>query len=180
MRTKPPGERIATLRDGREVRIRPITPADVPLLMEFHERLSVNTTRLRFFTPLRRLSPDFAKHLCTVDYTKRCAFVVSFPGDNSIHGVGRFEAESRRSAEVAFVVEDAMQGLGIGKLLLDRLVEQARLRGYDRLTAVVLCENDSMLTLFRESPYHAEISMEGSQAFVKMDIGTRELNAAAS
>ncbi|MBK6562334.1 MAG: GNAT family N-acetyltransferase [Dehalococcoidia bacterium] len=179
MRAKPPGEKIGMLRDGREVRIRPIAPEDAGHLMEFHSRLSVNTTRLRFFTPLRRLSPEFAHHLCTVDFKKRCAFVVCLPGEDEIRGVGRFEAESRRSAEVAFVVEDAMQGLGMGKLLLDRLVEQARRCGYERLTAVVLCENDSMLTLFRDSAFSPEITVEGDQAFVKMDIGGTTLGAAA-
>lgn len=138
--------------------------------MEFHDRLSVNTTRLRFFTPLKHLSQDFADRLCTVDFEQRCAFVVNFPGEEAIRAVGRYEAESKRSAEVAFVVEDELQGIGIGPLLLDRLVEHARKKGFDRLTAVVLGENTSMLTLFRECAYRAEIHMQGSNAFVKMDI----------
>lgn len=166
-----PRETLVTLRDGREARVRPIVPEDVPRLMEFHDRLSVNTTRLRFFTPLRHLSGEFAKHLCTVDYDKRCAFVLSFPGDEAIHGVGRYEWESPHSAEVAFVVEDTLQGLGIGKLLLDRLVEHGRKRGFERFTAVVLCENDSMLSLFRETNYDPLITMQGALAFVKLDLG---------
>ena len=146
-------------------------PTDVPLLIEFHSRLSVNTTRLRFFTALRHLSPAFAEKLCNVDFKKRCAFVVILPGDESIHAVGRYEAESERSAEVAFVVEDELQGLGIGTLLLDRLVQHARKNAFQKLTAVVLCENAYMLTLFRESPYHAAIHIERDLAFVKLDIG---------
>jgi GNAT superfamily N-acetyltransferase len=171
-----PPETVVTLRDGREARIRPIVPGDAPLLRQFHERLSLNTTRLRFFTPLRHLSEEFAKHLCGVDYDRRCAFVLSFPGDNEIHGVGRYEWESPHSAEVAFVVEDSLQGLGIGKLLLDRLVGQARRQGFERLTAVVLCENDSMLSLFRDTEYDPQITMQGSLAFVKLDI--RKVRAA--
>lgn len=130
----------------------------------------MNTTRLRFFSPLRHLSPDFANHLSAVDFKKRCAFVVSPVNDDTIHGVGRYEAQTRRSAEVAFVVEDAFQGLGIGPLLLDRLVEHARECGFTRFSAVALCENSQMLSLFRESPYHANFHVERDLAFIRMDI----------
>ncbi len=165
-----PPEQRAHLRDGREVRIRPIRPDDASRLREFHDRLSTNTARLRFFTPLKHLSRDFAQHLVNVDFEKRCAFVISPIDSDTIHAVGRYEAETRRSAEVAFVVEDSFQGLGIGVLLLDRLVEHAREVGYTRFSAVALCENSQMLTLFRESPYQADIHVERDLAFIRLDI----------
>ncbi|MFN8618951.1 MAG: GNAT family N-acetyltransferase [Dehalococcoidia bacterium] len=170
MTTPLPPEQLARLRDGAEVRIRPIRPDDAQRLREFHDRLSPNTTRLRFFSPLKHLSRDFANRLTAVDFAKRCAFVISPLGDDTIHGVGRYEAETRRCAEIAFVVEDSMQGLGIGKLLLDRLVEHAREQEFTRFSAVTLCENSQMLALFRESPYHAQIHVERDLAFVRMDI----------
>ncbi len=167
MPTALPAEKVVTLRDGLSVRVRPIRPADAPRLIEFHSRLSMNTTRLRFFTPMKRLSAAFADQLCTVDFKKRCAFVISSLDFDDIHAVGRYEGESRHSAEVAFVVEDSFQGKGIGTILLNRLVEHARTKGFDRLTAVVLCENLNMLTLFRESPYSPEITMQSECAFVR-------------
>lgn len=170
MATEFPAENVAALRDGSSVRVRPIRPDDVPRLFDFHSRLSMNTTRLRFFTPMKHLSATFAEHLCTVDFKDRCAFVVSPLDSDCIHAVGRYESESRHSAEVAFVVEDSFQGKGIGTLLLDRLVGHAHSKGFDRLTAVVLCENLNMLTLFRESPYSPEITMQSECAFVKMNI----------
>ena len=165
-----PAETAVTLRDGRPARLRPILPSDVPHLHKFHNRLSLNTLRLRFFSPLRELSPEFATHLCNVDFEKRCAFVLSFPGDDAIHAVGRYESEAPHSAEVAFVVEDDLQGQGIGTLLLQRLIVHAQERGLERLTAVVLCENDSMLAIFREAHYSPRITMQGNLAFVKMDL----------
>lgn len=170
MRLELPPETVATLHDGQKIRVRPIRPDDSERLREFHSRLSRNTLRLRFFTPLQKLSAEFAQHLCEVDFLRRCAFVVSFSGNDDIHGVGRYEAESAWSAEVAFVVEDHMQGMGMGVLLLERLVAHAREAGFERLTAVVMGENSSMLTLFRESPFSPEIHHQGSMAFVKMDI----------
>ena len=145
-------------------------PADAQRLQEFHRRLSRRTTRYRFFTPLRELSPEFAERLTNVDYEKRFAFVISEPDDDVIHGVGRFEAESRNSGEVAFVVEDNMQGIGVGPLLLERIASHARKLGYQRLTASVLAENSPMLNVFRECPYHAEFHAQSDVTFVKMDI----------
>ena len=175
-----PRETAAVLRTGETVRVRPILPSDVPNLLEFHSRLSVNTTRLRFFTAMRRLSPEFAAHLCTVDFVKRVAFVISPQESETIYGVGRYEAESDTSAELAFVVEDARQGTGAGSLLMQRLVEHARDCGFERLTAVVLCENQHMLTLFRESPYLSEITMQHDTAFVKLNIVGGEAAAPGS
>ena len=169
MATLPPAI-LAQLRDGRTVRVRPIVPEDAARLREFHERLSTRTTRYRFFSPMRHLSPEFANRLTTVDFERRFAFVVSEPGDDVIYGVGRFEAESNRSGEVAFVVEDAMQGIGLGPLLLQRIVVQARKLGYERLTAIVLAENAQMLSIFRESDLTPEIHTVSDVTSVKMDI----------
>ena len=161
-----PPETRRLLRDGRLARIRPIVPSDAPLLMEFHERLSIQTTRLRFFTPMRHLAPEFAMRLTEVDFATRCAFVVSFPGEDAIHGVGRYEGEAEHSAELAFVVEDTLQGLGIGSILLERLAAHALSHGFIRFSAIVLGENDSILTLFREAPYPVEIKRQADLAFV--------------
>ena len=142
--------------------------------MEFHERLSVRTTRYRFFSPMRHLSEEFAERLTNVDFVKRFAFVVSEPGDDVIRGVGRFEAESSRSGEVAFVVEDALQGIGLGSILLERIVKHARHLGYERLTALVLAENSKMLTVFRESGLDPQIHTAADVTSVKLDIRPRK------
>jgi GNAT superfamily N-acetyltransferase len=169
MRQLPPAI-LRRLRDGQTVRVRPITPADAPRLMAFHERLSVRTTRFRFFSPMKHLSEDFASRLANVDFVKRFAFVISEPADDAIHGVGRFEAQSSRSGEVAFVVEDSLQGLGLGSLLLERIVAHARKLGYERLTALVLADNDQMLNIFRESGLDPEIHTLSDVTSVKLDI----------
>ena len=45
-----------TLRDGREVLIGPLTPADAPLLAEAFEQLSEESRRLRFLGPKTSLT----------------------------------------------------------------------------------------------------------------------------
>ena len=44
-------EADVVLRDGRTCHVRPITPEDRDLLVEFHSRLSAETIYFRFFAP---------------------------------------------------------------------------------------------------------------------------------
>jgi RimJ/RimL family protein N-acetyltransferase len=165
-----PPERTITLRNGQPMRLRPIRPEDVPNLFAFHERLSLESLRMRYFTPRRRLTENVARHLCTVDFRDRAAFVASPLDADAIHGIGRYERVAPRSAEVAFIVEDALQGLGIGPALLHRLAEHARGQGIDRFTAAVLYENSHMLAVFRNSPFRPQVTVEHDCAFVKLDL----------
>lgn len=160
----------SVLPDGRRMCYRPISPDDAERLQEFHLRLSRETTRLRFFSPMPRLNDKMAVHFVEVDFTDRCALVAYLPGEDELRGVGRYEREGKHSAEVAFVVEDAFQGMGIGPTLLRMLAEHARTQGIDRFTAMTLAENRGMLTVFRECGYPSDVVFDGETAFVKIDI----------
>ncbi len=149
---------------------RAIEPGDAPRLQAFHERLSRETTRLRFFTAMAHLSGGMAERFAEVDFGDRAAFVACFPGEEAIRGVGRYERESEHSAEVAFVVEDSLQSLGIGGVLLRMLAEHAQGENIERLTAMTLAENRGMLTVFRESGFPTDVHFEGPTAYVRIDI----------
>jgi acetyl coenzyme A synthetase (ADP forming)-like protein len=55
------------------------------------------------------------------------------------------------TAEVAFVVDDANQGRGLGTLLLEQLAAIAREHGIHGFVADTLAGNDAMLAVFRDS-----------------------------
>lgn len=158
------------LRDGRLVVIRRIHPDDWRELQQMHQRLSPRTRRLRFFTHLRELKTDFAQHLSSVDFEERGAWVVTFPEERALRGVGRYECTEAGSAEVAFVVEDDLQGLGLGSELLQHLADHARERGIQEFSAVVLVENVDMIEVFRASGYNMRITYEGNTETVYLDI----------
>ena len=60
-------------------------------------------------------------------------------------------------AEVAFVVDDAHQGLGIGTLLLEYLASEGRRNGLKRFAADILLENNAMVQVFRDCRVHATL-----------------------
>jgi GNAT superfamily N-acetyltransferase len=65
-------------------------------------------------------------------------------------GVARYcKIGATTTAEVAFVVEDAYQGCGIGTRLMKRLREQPLRNGITEFVALLLPRNERMLRLLR-------------------------------
>src|SRR5215831_10237001 len=61
----------ALLSDGRVVQVRPIDASDAERLFRFHESLSPETTRLRFFAIHPYLSAAEVERFSTVDHHDR-------------------------------------------------------------------------------------------------------------
>ena len=123
-------EADVVLRDGATAHLRPIAPADADLMVSFYARVSEQSKYYRFFAPYPQLSDRDVARFTQVDYHDRLALIVTV-GDEMI-GVGRYERTGRRTAEVAFLIEDAHQGRGLGQLLLEHLAQAARENGIAR------------------------------------------------
>ena len=143
-------EHAIVLDDGRRLLLRPIRPADAPRLVALYDRLSLDSRYHRFFTAMKRLPPDWARFLATVDYRRRLALVVEHdtPAGPEVIAVARYDSGGGDdAAEVAFVVDDPWQGLGLGTRLLGDLLQAAEARGLHRFRAYVLADNTRMLDL---------------------------------
>jgi GNAT superfamily N-acetyltransferase len=131
--------------------LRPISPADEAALIEFHDRCSEATHYLRFAAPKPRLRPHEAQYLCGVDDHRRGALVITDSDDpRTIHGVGRWERLNLTDAELAFVIEDAYQGQGLGRKLIEATIERAHEEGFTRLLTDMLPSNYRMRRLARD------------------------------
>ncbi len=141
------------LADGSTVHLRQIEPSDAAALVALHSRFSARTRYLRYFSPYPRIPERDLHRFVHVDHHDREALVVSSGGD--LIAVGRYErlGPDADDAEVAFVVEDAHQGRGIGSVLLEHLTAAARDVGIRRFVAEVLPENGGMLRVFNETGY---------------------------
>ncbi|MCK5891158.1 MAG: GNAT family N-acetyltransferase [Aeromicrobium sp.] len=147
----PEWEADVLLRDGRVAQLRPIVAADSDEFIAFYDRVSEESKYFRFFAPYPTLSARDVRRFTVVDHDRRVAFVMTLHGQ--IIAVGRYDATSDDEAEVAFLVEDAHQGRGIGQLLLEHLAQAGRERGLQRFHAEVLPSNSRMLQVFREMGY---------------------------
>ncbi|MEV6709615.1 bifunctional acetate--CoA ligase family protein/GNAT family N-acetyltransferase [Micromonospora wenchangensis] len=144
------------LSDGSTVGLRPIRPQDAPEIVAMHGRFSERTRYLRYFSPYPRIPERDLHRFVTVDHRDREAFVV-LAGDRIV-AVGRYErlGPAAPEAEVAFVVEDAYQGRGIGSVLLEHLADAARRAGIGHFVAEVLPTNGAMLRVFADFGYQVQ------------------------
>jgi RimJ/RimL family protein N-acetyltransferase len=162
-------QKDVVLTDGRLVHIRPIRPDDSTTLMEFHSRLSEGTVVYRFLAPHPRLSEREAHSFANVDGIDRVALVAEVCGH--MIAVARYErSPGSDRAEVAFVVEDAFQGKGLGSILLQALVVVARRSGIRTFVADTFAENHRMLDVFRDSGLTVDYEHDFDLVRVVMDL----------
>ena len=143
-------EREVSLKNGTKVCVRPSRASDVRSLQGIFYRLPPEDVYTRFFTGLKSLSVSKAEYLCNVDYEKEMAFVVTHGERESEKLVGSaFYAvdQSKNMADVAYMILNEWQGMGIGTLLQERMTEYARSKGIRGFTADILSENKAMLKL---------------------------------
>lgn len=157
-------------RDGERLTVRPIAPGDADALVALHARLSLDTISRRYFGARPYLAPSVVERYTRVPEDWRFALVaVREPGD--LVAVARYEGEpGARGAEIAVVVDDALQHQGVGRALLLRLVDIAVVRGLDHLVAEVLAVNRQMLGLLRGLGLPLRSLLEGSSLVLTMDL----------
>lgn len=167
-----------TLKSGMEVLIRPIRPEDEPLMVRFHEPLSERSVYLRYFHMLglgQRIAHERLSRICFVDYDREIALVAertgAVPGGREIAGVGRLvKARAGGEAEVAVLVSDAYQRMGLGAELVRRLVEIARAEKYQRIVADILPENGAMLRVFHRLGFDVRHSTDDGVTKASYDL----------
>ncbi|MFI0485066.1 GNAT family N-acetyltransferase [Actinomadura sp. 9N215] len=163
-------EADVVLSDGGTAHLRPIRTEDADLLRDFYERLSPESIYYRFFSPRPRLSDRDVEHFTGVDHDRRAALIATI-GEEMV-AVVRYDRAGDRpeTAEVAFLVEDAHQGRGLGPVLLEHIAAAARERGVRRFVASVLPDNRRMTRVFREAGYRAEQRFEEGVIELVLDL----------
>lgn len=171
------------LADGEPVHIRPIVPDDRDAITALHGRQSPETIYFRFFGPMAVLSPRLLERFVNVDYVNRLALVAEL-GDDII-AVGRYErlpssADSGDEAEVAFLVDDAHQGRGLGTVLLEHLAVAAREAGITKFVADTLPTNRRMLGVFHAAGFGEQRTFADGVVRVVFPIEPTESSLAAA
>src|SRR5262249_7567986 len=141
-------ERRVTLRNGVELLLRPSRAADASLIQELFFRMRAEDVYTRFFRKLRSLTLEMAEHLSSVGYDREMAFVATVGEDEHERVVGTasyFVDASTGLADVAYMVDPAWHGVGLGTALQSRAIEYARGRGVRGFTGDVLWDNAPML-----------------------------------
>jgi len=139
------------LEDGTKYMLRPIKPEDEPAHYAFMSKLTPEDIHFRFFGSVRELPHSEMARQTQLDYDRAMAFVATVPNGTSqgdIHGIVQVAIDpNNEHAEYAVMVRSDIKGRGLGRILMEKMIEFCRAKGVATFIGQVLPNNRRMLTL---------------------------------
>jgi len=128
--------------------LRPIRPEDAAAHVAFFHALTPQDVHMRMFGLMRELSPQQLARFTQIDYAREMAFIATRPdpdGNGETLGVARvvIDPDDVRG-EFAVTVRSDLKGRGLGRLLMDCLLDYCAQRGVAVVEGVALPENAGM------------------------------------
>ena len=152
-----------TFKNGLKVRFRAIKPSDEEAMRRLFYRFSNQTVFRRFLFPISTMPHNKMQEYVNVDYSHMMS-VVALVGESdqeSIIAEARYAKDEQNAfGDLAFVVDEKYQGIGIGSYLYEMLIRLARDRGLKGFTAEVLQANQNMLKVFENGPLPVNTRVE--------------------
>jgi acetyltransferase len=152
-------ETLWKLRDGRTVLLRPIKPEDEPLWLEMFRSFSEESIRYRFFNIIKDTPHEMRVRYCNIDYDREIAIVAEMTEDGrrKILGVVRVPIEpDKKTGEIAVIVADPWQGLGLGSKMVDYMIEICKDKKLETIYGVMLRDNHQAIDLMNKMGFTIE------------------------
>lgn len=152
---------------GKVVTVRPLANGDTATVELLLGRMSAVSRERRYHAAKPRLTPNELTDLARVGPDSH-VLVAYVDGDPLPAGMARLvrDASDRTAAELAFEVADSYQGNGLGTLLVELLLAEARTAGFRRVDAWVQTSNRSALGLLRRVLGRTTVRVEGAETLV--------------
>ena len=140
--------------EGGQLLLRPVRPEDGPAHLRFFDALTPDDVRYRMFVRIRELNPSQLARFTQIDYDREMAFIATRTGPDGLPetlGVGRVVADPDNvSAEFAVTVRSDLKGKGLGKILMQKLIDYCRLRGTREIVGEALPQNNRIIGLVKK------------------------------
>lgn len=147
------------LKDGETISLRPIRASDENAIREFHQRLT-DTDVYQFFNQhmsyADRTNHQRLARVCFNDYTREMS-MVAVNNNHQIVGVGRLSRQRMQpdTARFRLVIQDNYHRKGLGKQLMQALLDIAQTEGISTITGTVQQDNAAMLALTESLGFNA-------------------------
>ena len=142
-----------TFKQGVKIRFRAIKPSDEEEMRRLFYRFSDQSVYYRYFAPIQVMPHSKMQEYVNVDFSQVLSIVglVGESGPGHIIAEARFIKDHRRPcADVAFVVDERYQNMGIASYLYKMLIRYAKDRGILGFTADILASNKAMMNVFEK------------------------------
>lgn len=152
------------LKNGWEVEVRPIRAEDAPLLSRFHAQLSEESIRFRYFHNKADLTQRDLSMLSQINYDRQMAFIaerLDENGNKEMLGVVRvWNDPDNIRTEFSVIIRDNLQGLGIGSLLMKKMIRYCKSVGTLEMIGKVMVDNHPMRGLMKHLGFTQHYNME--------------------
>ncbi|MDP2853338.1 MAG: GNAT family N-acetyltransferase [Smithellaceae bacterium] len=143
-----------SLRDGLEIKIRPIKSSDEDMMRRLFYNFSDESKYFRYFASKPVMPHKEMQTYVSIDYEEVLSVVaiVEKGRNERIIAEARYAYDKRAGAyEIAFIVDEEFQGKGVATFMFNYLIKIARDRGIGCFIAYVLPRNEAMLKVFEKS-----------------------------
>jgi len=157
-------EENVRLKNGNTVLVRPITAEDEAYHQQFDAALTADDRYKRYFSQRGKISHEEMAMLTQIDYEREMAFIAVRMDENNQQetlAVVRASIDPDNiDAEFAMIVRSDLQGLGLGKILLDKLIRYQKTKGTLYLTGMTMLSNLGMATLAKKLGFDIQRDIE--------------------
>ncbi|AVF37150.1 bifunctional acetate--CoA ligase family protein/GNAT family N-acetyltransferase [Rahnella sikkimica] len=156
-------EERVILKNGLPALFRPILPEDEPLLKAFILKVTKEDLYYRYFSEINEFTHEDLANMTQIDYDREMAFVAvrTENEESEIIGVTRTVSDPDNiDAEFSVLVRSDLKGLGLGRRLLDKMIDYAAEHGLQRLTGITMPNNRGMITLAKKLGFDVDIQFQ--------------------
>jgi acetyltransferase len=150
---------------GGPLLLRPIRPEDGPAHLAFFDALTPDDVRYRMFVRIRELQPSQLARFTQIDYDREMAFIATRKngeGATETLAVGRVVADPDNiTAEFAVTVRSDLKGLGLGTIMMRKLIDYCRSRGTREIVGEALPQNSRITTMVKKLGFSVKPGPEG-------------------
>lgn len=166
-------EQVITLKDDSQAILRPIRPEDELAHREFDNKLTKEDRYKRFFGEIPQFSHEQLARMTQIDYDREMAFIVTQKRDDEWEtlGVSRVLMDpDNLVAEFAVVVRSDLKGLGLGRILMQSVIDHCKLQKVQLIEGITLPENTGMIELSRKLGFKVSRDFEEGTVIMKMPL----------
>jgi acetyltransferase len=150
---------------GAPLLLRPIRPEDGPAHLAFFAALTPDDIRYRMFVRIRELQPSQLARFTQIDYDREMAFIATRKNADGVAetlAVGRVVADpDNTSAEFAVTVRSDLKGMGLGRIMMEKLIAYCRARGTGEIVGEALPQNSRIVAMVKKLGFQVTIEEEG-------------------
>jgi RimJ/RimL family protein N-acetyltransferase len=166
-----------SLKDGLEIKIRPIKPSDEDMMRRLFYNFSDESKYFRYFASKPVMPHKEMQKYVSVDYQDILSVVaiVEKGRNERIIAEARYAYDKRSDAyEIAFIVDEQFQGKGVASFMLNYLVKIARDRGIACFIAYVLPRNEAMLKVFEKAKIESTRSYDTDALVLRFNLAASQ------